>query len=136
MQIQPYLHFNGNCQEAFKLYEKCLGGKIEAMMTMGEAPAEAKIPAGSGNQIMHACLKVGDAVLMASDACGQPYTAPQGFSVSIQINDPAKAERIFNELSEGGKVTMPIAQTFWAYRFGMLVDRFNIPWMINCEKPA
>jgi len=136
MQIQPYLYFNGNCEEAFKFYEKCLNGKIETMMPHTGSPAEKHVPAEWGNKILHARLVVGDAVLMASDAPPDHYSAPQGFSVSLQIKDPTEAERVFQALSENGKVTMPFQQTFWALRFGMLFDRFGIPWMINCEQAA
>jgi PhnB protein len=85
---------------------------------------------------MHARLVVGDAVLLASDAPPAHYSAPQGFSVALQIKDQAEAERVFQTLVENGRVTMPLQQTFWALRFGMLVDRFGIPWMINCEQAA
>jgi len=136
MQIQPYLHFNGNCEEAFKFYEQCLNGKIETMMPHTGSPAEKHVPAEWGSKILHARLVVGDAVLMASDAPPDHYSAPQGFSVALQIKDPAEAERVFQVLSENGKITMPFQQTFWALRFGMLFDRFGIPWMINCEQAA
>ncbi len=133
MQINPYLFFNGQCEAAFKFYERCLGGKIVNMMTHRGSPAEKDTPPEWLDKILHARLTVGDAVLMASDAPPQHQKEPQGFSVSIQIEDPAEAERIFHALAENGKQTMPISQTFWAKRFGMLVDQFGIPWMVNCE---
>jgi PhnB protein len=133
MQLQPYLHFNGDCETAFKYYEQCLGGKIEAMMTHAGTPAEQSVPAEWRNKILHARLVVGDAVLMASDAPPGHYHKPQGFSVSIQINEPARAEDIFRALADGGTVIMPFQQTFWAARFGMLVDKFGTPWMVNCD---
>ena len=133
MQINPYLFFNGNCQEAFKFYEQCLGGKIEAMLPHAGTPAEAQVPPEWRNKILHARLIVGDQVLLASDAPPGRYKEPQGFSVSIQVKDPADADRIFQALAENGKVGMPIQTTFWAIRFGMVVDRFGIPWMINCD---
>lgn len=136
MQILPYLYFNGNCETAFKFYERCLGGKIEAMMSHAGTPAEQHVPADWRDKIMHARLVAGGAVLMASDAMPGHYHKPQGFSVSLQINDPARAEEIFRALAEGGTVTMPLAQTFWALRFGMLVDKFGTPWMVNCEAAA
>ena len=136
MQLIPYLYFNGQCEAAFKFYAQCLGGKIETMMSNAGTPAEEHVPAEWRQKILHARLTVGDAVLMASDAPPGHYQKPQGFSVSIQIKDPAEAERIFNALAENGTVRMPFEQTFWALRFGMLVDRFGIPWMINCEKAA
>lgn len=131
--VCPYLFFQGNCQEAFELYEDCLGGKIEAMMTHAEAPAGEGGPEMPADAIMHACLRVGKWMLMASDAPPEYFEKPQGFYVQISIDNPEQAERAFNRLAEGGQVRMPFAQTFWAYRFGMLVDRFGTPWMINCD---
>lgn len=133
MQLNPYLHFNGRCEEAFKLYEKVLGGKIEVMLPHEGTPAASHVPAEWKKKIMHARLSVGDQVLMASDAPPGHYHQPQGFTVSISIKDPADAERIFKALADKGKVTMPLDKTFWAQRFGMLVDQFGIPWMVNCE---
>jgi PhnB protein len=136
MQLNPYLNFNGQCEAAFKFYEKSLGGKIEAMFTHAGTPAEQQTPPEWRDKILHARLTVGDNVLMASDAPPDCYEEPKGFSVSLQINDPKEAERIFYALAENGKVQMAIQETFWAARFGMLVDQFGIPWMINCEKAA
>ena len=133
MQMNPYLTFNGQCEAAFKFYEKCLGGKIEAMLPHKGTPAEAHTPPEWHDKIMHARLNVYGEVLMGSDAPPDHYKEPKGFSVSLQLKDPAESERIFNALAEGGKVGMPLQQTFWATRFGMLVDRFGIPWMINCD---
>ena len=136
MQLNPYLLFNGQCEAAFKFYEKCLGGKIEAMLTHEGTPAEQDVPPEWRKKILHARLTVGDQVLMASDAPPERYEKPQGFSVSLNVNTPAEAERIFHALAEKGKVQMPLAQTFWAIRFGMCVDQFGIPWMVNCEKDS
>ena len=136
MELNPYLTFNGQCEAAFKFYEKCLGGKIEMMMTHGQSPMADQTPADWRDKIMHAQLVVGDAVLMGSDAPLDRFEEPKGFSVSLTTNDPAEAERLFHALEEGGKVRMPIQQTFWSPRFGMLVDRFGIPWMINCAQAA
>ena|SRR2546421_12804838 len=133
MSLNPYLHFSGQCETAFKFYEKALGGKIESMMTHGESPMADKVSADWRTKIMHARLNVGDGVLMGSDAPPQYYKKPQGFSVSLGLKDPAKAESIFKALSEKGAVEMPLQQTFWAKRFGMCTDQFGIPWMINCE---
>jgi PhnB protein len=133
MQLNPYLFFNGQCEEAFKFYADCLGGQIEAMMSHAGTPAEEHVPAEWRDKIVHARLTVGDQVLMASDAPPEHYQKPQGFSVSIGIKDPAEAERIFNALAENGTVQMPLQQTFWARSFGMCVDRFGIAWMVNCE---
>jgi PhnB protein len=136
MQLIPYLNFNGQCQAAFKFYEQCLGGKIIAMMTYGSTPAADHVSAEMRDRIIHARLLVGDAVLMGSDSPPEHFKEPGGMTVSIHVDDPAEAERIFHALEEGGTVRMPIEETFWAVRFGMLVDRFGTPWMINCEKAA
>jgi PhnB protein len=106
------------------------------MMTHAGTPAEQHVPAEWRDKILHARLVVGDAVLMASDSPPGHYQKPQGFTVSIQINDTARAEAIFRGLADGGTVTMPFAETFWAARFGMLVDKFGTPWMVNCDRPA
>jgi PhnB protein len=136
MRLNHYLTFNGQCEAAFKFYEQCLGGKIVAMMTHAGTPAEEHVPPEWRNKILHCRLIVGDEALMGSDAPPGRYEEPKGFSVSLQINDPGEAERIFHALAENGTVRMPLQPTFWAVRFGMLVDRFGIPWMVNCEKAA
>ena len=132
MQASPYIFFNGNCETAFKFYEKHLGGKIEAMLTHEGTPAEAQTPPEWRKKILHAVLRVGDQLLMASDAPPNEYQKPQGFSLSLNVDKPAEAERLFRALSEKGTVRLPIDKTFWAERFGMLVDQFGIPWMVNC----
>jgi PhnB protein len=134
MQLNPYLTFNGQCEAAFKFYERCLGGKIEAMIPHAGTPAEQHVPQEWRKKILHARLTVGGEVLMGSDAPPDRYEEPKGFSVSLQIKEPADAERIFAALAENGVVRMPLQQTFWAARFGMLVDRFGTPWMINCDQ--
>ncbi|MGH7559611.1 MAG: VOC family protein [Gemmatimonadales bacterium] len=132
-QLHAYLSFNGNCREAFELYQKVLRGKIESSFTFGETPGSEQVPADARDRIMHTTLKVGDQVIMGSDMPpGQPYEAPRGIYVSINVDETAEAERIFRELSEGGQVVLPIDKTFWAERFGMTVDRFGTPWMVNC----
>jgi PhnB protein len=136
MQLNPYLTFNGQCEAAFKFYERCLGGKIEMMLSHGEAPTAEQIAFEWRQKIMHAHLVVGDQVLMGSDAPPAHYEKLQGFSASLGVEDPAEAERIFHALVENGTVRMPLQETFWAVRFGMFVDRFGIPWMINCARPA
>ena len=136
MQLNPYLVFDGQCEAAFKFYQRCLGGKIEMMLTNGESPMADQTPPEWRNKIMHARLVVGDEVLMGSDAPPDRYEGAKGFSVTLSIDEPAEAERIFNALAENGTVRMPLQETFWAVRFGMLVDRFGIPLMVNCERPA
>ena len=133
MDFSTYLFFNGQCAEAFNFYEQCLGGKVQAMTYAG-SPMESTIPADWRDKIIHARLTVGDQTLMGSDPPPGHYQKPQGFSVSIGVNDVAEGERIFNRLSEGGTLTMPYQKTFWAAGFGMCVDRFGIAWMVNCEQ--
>lgn len=134
MQLNPYLLFNGQCEAAFKFYERCLGGKIAFKITNGESPMAKDTPKERHNQILHARFVVGDNVLMGSDCPPERYEEPKGFSISLSIDTAEEAERIFASLSEKGKVHMPLHETFWAVRFGMLNDQFGIPWMINCEK--
>jgi PhnB protein len=136
MKLSPYLNFDGRCEEAFKFYEKCFGGKIEAMLPHEGTPAAEHVPAEWQKKIMHARLTIGDNVLMASDIPPRGYEPAHGFAVSIELKDPAETERIFKALSENGKITLPLQQTFWAHRFGMCTDRFGIPWMLNCDQPA
>jgi PhnB protein len=136
MQVNPYLTFNGQCEEAFSLYEKVLNGKILFKMRNGESPMAEQTPADQRNRIMHASLQVGDKVIMGSDPPPQYYSKPAGFSVSISVNDLKEAERIFKALSEGGVVKMPLQKTFWAAGFGMFIDRFSIPWMVSCEQES
>jgi PhnB protein len=133
MQLNPYLNFNGKCEEAFKAYGKSLKGNIEFLMRNGESPMADQTPSDQKNNVLHATLRFGDQVIMGADAPPKYYEKPQGFSISITVKDIQEAERIFNELSVGGSVRMPLQKTFWAERFGMFTDRYDIPWMINCE---
>ena len=134
MQSNTYLNFNGTCEEAFKFYEKCFGAKIESSMTHEGSPAEANTPPEWRKKILHARLKIGDTIIMASDAPPGHYNKPQGFNVSLGLDRAADAERVFKEMSQGGEVRMPMSSTFFATRFGMVTDRFGIPWMVICEK--
>lgn len=129
--VAPYLFFNGNCQEAFEFYAATMGGKVEAMLPHAGTPAEQQVPAEWAGKIIHAMMKIGDAMLMASDAPPAHYAKPQGFAVCYHAPTPEDAERVFAALSAGGSVQMPIGPTFWATRFGMCTDRFGTPWMIN-----
>jgi PhnB protein len=136
MEMNTYLTFNGQCEAAFKFYEQSLGGKIVMMLNHENSPMAEHTPAGWQDKIMHARLILGDQILMGSDAPPNSYEQPKGFSVSILAADTAEAERVFQALADNGTVQMPIQETFWAHRFGMLVDQFGIPWMVNHEKPA
>jgi PhnB protein len=135
MRANVYLSFNGNCATAFKFYEQALGAKILMCMTYGESPMGDKTPEAMRNAVIHARIAVGDTFIMGSDAPPDRQTTPQGFSVAINTEDPAEADRVFAAMSANGTVTMPIQETFWAKRFGMLIDQFGIAWMVNCEKP-
>ena len=136
MQLNPYVSFKGQCEAAFKFYEQCLGGKIMGMHTYGQTPMADQVPAAWRNKIIHASLMVGDKVLMGGDPPPEHYEQPRGFSVSLSFDNPAEAERVFHAMSQNGTLRMPIQETFWASRFGMFVDQFGIPWMVNCEKAA
>jgi PhnB protein len=133
MQIQPYLFFNGRCEEAIEFYRSALGARLEMLMRYRESPdppPPGMLPPGWEDKVMHASLRVGEAVVMASDGCA---TGPSfsGFSLSIAPPDVASAERAFAALAEGGTVAMPLGKTFWSPCFGVLTDRFGVNWMIN-----
>lgn len=136
MNLNTYVFFNGQCREAFEFYAKALGGKIVMMQTYAESPEAERVSKDWRGKIIHARLRLGDHVLMGSDAPPERFRSPQGFDLNVGVADPAEAERIFQALAAGGKVLMPIGETFWAVRFGALVDQFGIPWMVNCEKAA
>jgi PhnB protein len=136
MQLNSYLTFDGQCADAFKFYEECLGGKIVGMWTHAGTPVEGHVPPEWRNKILHATLDLGGDLLQGSDAPPDHYKRPQGFSVKLDLRDKAEAERIFHALAENGTVQMPLQETFWALRFGMLVDRYGIPWMIHCAQAA
>ena len=132
MKVEPYLTFNGNCEAAFRFYEKHLGGRIEMMMKFGESPMASQMPSELLDKVVHVRMTIGDEVLMASDAPPDRYEKPQGFSVSLSVTDPAEARRLFDGLAQNGTIQMPLQKTFWAVLFGMCVDRFGTPWMVNC----
>jgi PhnB protein len=132
MQFVPYLNFDGRCAEAFRFYERLLGGRLEVLQTHGDSPIGKDVPCEWRDLILHARLVVGDQVLMGSDSPPQHHAPAQGIHVSLQIDQAEEAERVWASLTEQGRVTMPLQQTFWAERFGMCVDRFGTPWMVNC----
>ena len=136
MQLSPYLLFNGQCEEAFKFYEKTLGAKIELISRYGESPMAHAVPAEWANKVMHASLNINGMILMGSDPPPGRFQPQQGFSIALTTKDPDETERIFHELEQGGRVDMPVQKTFWSARFGMLVDQFGIPWMLNCQQAA
>src|SRR5437867_3995299 len=133
MQVNAYLSFNGQCEAAFKFYEQCLGGQLGAIFKYAGTPLAEQVPADWQDKIMHGSLTIGQQVLNGGDVAPDRYEAPKGFSLSLQITDTAEAERIFRALATDGTILVPLEKTFWVARFGMVVDRFGIPWMINCD---
>jgi len=133
MQIQPYLFFDGRCEEAVEFYKSKLGAKIEMLMRFGENPEPAANPPGSDDKVMHACLRIGDTAVMASDGNCAGKPSFQGFSLSLTAKDEPEARRLFAALGEGGQVQMPFAQTFFSPGFGMVADRFGVSWMVIVE---
>jgi PhnB protein len=134
MQMNVNLGFKGDCEAAFKFYEQHLGGRPGTIFRYGGSPLADSVPADWSDKVMHGSITVGGHLLMGGDFAPDRYEEPKGFSLSLQIKNSGDAERIFHELAKGGKVVMPLEQTFWAARFGMVVDRFGIPWLINCEE--
>ncbi len=133
MRLGPYLSFDGRCEEAFKFYERCFAGRLGEVFRYRGTPLADQVPADWQDKVMHTTLTLGDQVLMGADAAPGGYVQPKGFSLSLEIQSSEEAERIFRELSRDGTITVPFAKTFWAERFGMVVDRFGIPWQINCD---
>lgn len=131
--VQPYLNFNGNCEEAINFYKNALDGEILFMQRYGESPMQGM----SGDQkVMHCTLKIGDSNIMASDNPeGHPANPGSNISLAIGLNDVERARTMFDNLSDGGNVTMPLDKTFWAEAFGMVTDKFGINWMVNCDAP-
>jgi len=132
--IQPYLFFNGNCEEAIECYRKALGAEVEMMMRFKESPEPpppGAVPPGSENKIMHASFRVGQTTVLASDGDSLDKASFQGFSLSLSVPSEAEADRVFNALAEGGQVKLPLTKTFFSPRFGMVEDRFGVGWMIT-----
>lgn len=135
MQLTTHLSFTGQCEAAFKFYEKALGAKIVFSVTWGASPMANDAPPGWGEKILHSTLALGDVHLSGADMPPADGSKPQAFALTLSMKDPAEAEKVFAALAENGKVTIPLAETFWAFRFGGITDQFGMPWMINCEKP-
>jgi len=133
MQVNPYLSFKGQCEAAFRFYEQCLGAQVGPIFRYAGTPLADQVPADWQDKVMHSSVTFGDQVLMGGDVAPDRYEAPRGFSMSIHIKSAADAERIFDELARDGRILVALEKTFWAARFGMVVDRFGIPWLINCE---
>ena len=131
MLLNPYLVFDGQCEAAFKRYAEVLGGEIVAMSRFDASPGCERMPADMRDRVMHVRLHVGDQVLMGSDSPSEHYEATNGMSVAINVDDRAEGERIFDALADGGTTRMAFEETFWAKGFGMCVDCFGTPWMVN-----
>jgi PhnB protein len=132
--IQPYLFFNGSCEQAVEFYRKALGAEVEMMMRFKDSPEPHQpgmVPPGFENKIMHTSLRIGETTVMASDGCSAEKANFEGFSLSLSIPNEAEADRVFAALAEGGQVRMPLTKTFWSPRFGMVADRFGVGWMIS-----
>jgi len=130
MQVEPYLFFEGRCEEALAFYRKALGAEVTALFRFKESPEPGMCPSGAEEKVMHANVRIGDTTFMASDGGCQGPPAFRGFSLSLSLTDPAQAERLFAALAEGGRIQMPLAKTFWSPLFGMVADRFGVSWMI------
>jgi len=131
--VEPYLFFSGKCEEALEFYKSALGARVDCLMRFKDAPEPpppGQLPPGQENKVMHANFRIGEAMIMASDGCGEaePFA---GFSLSLAVRTGAEADRYFNALAQGGKVEMPLGKTFWSPRFGMVTDKFGVNWMIN-----
>lgn len=137
MYLNTYLTFNGDCRAAFEFYQRCLGGEIVAMLPYSEAPDGEEIPSESRDLIMHARLVVAGQVLMGSDTspqCPLAYEGIKGTQIAVNVETAEEAEKTFHALADNGTVQMPLEETFWAVRFGMLIDKFGVPWLVNCER--
>lgn len=131
LKTNTHLHFNGNCEEAFNYYRKCLGGKITFKMTWGEGPAAKGVPARWAKKIIHASFVFDGQMISGDDAPPGNQSKMQGFNIIISTSNLAKAKKVFNALSRGGKIRMPFGKTFWSPGFGMCLDRFGVPWMVS-----
>ena len=134
MELVTYLSFDGDCEAAFKFYERVLGGRILMMVRYSEAPVCNAPSSANAQKVMHARLQVGRHLLMGGDTLQAGFSKPEGICVHIKVETPVEADRIYQDLCDGGTVIMPIDETFWAQRFGIVTDRFGTPWMINCER--
>ncbi|SPE57110.1 3-demethylubiquinone-9 3-methyltransferase [Verrucomicrobia bacterium] len=132
--IQPYLFFNGRCEQAVEFYRKALGAEVQMMMRYKESPEPpppGRVPSGFENKIMHASVRIGETVVMASDGCSAEKPKFEGFSLALSVANEAEADRVFAALADGGQVRMPLSKTFWSPRFGMVEDRFGVGWMVS-----
>ncbi len=136
MKVQAYVNFDGRCEEALEFYKKSIGAEVTSLMRWKESPdAAMKPPPGYEEKIMNAAFRIGETDLMADDGMGEKTAEFKGMTLAIGVADDAEANRVFTALGEGGNVTMPLAKTFWTSSFGMLTDKFGVPWMVNVEAP-
>ena len=132
MKVQPYISFGGRCEEALEFYKKSIGAEVTGLMRWKESPDKnMKGPPGYEDKIMNAALRIGETELMADDGMGETTAEFNGMTLAIEVADDAEAKRVFTALGEGGNVTMPLTKTFWTSSFGMLTDKFGVPWMVN-----
>jgi PhnB protein len=136
MKLNPYLEFDGRCREAFEFYRTALGGRIAFLQTIGEPPMAATMPLEAHTRVMHATLEIGDQRLQGCDAMPGQFSMPSGFRVAVHYDDVAEGERAFNALAENGDVQMPYQATYWAKGFGMLIDQFGTPWLVNAGQAS
>jgi PhnB protein len=129
--VQAYLFFNGRCEEALEFYRSALGAQVEMFSRFKDAPEPGMAQPGMENKVMHASFRVGETLVMASDGRGGGQLRFEGFSLAITVPDEEKADKTFNALADGGKITMPLEKTFWAPKFGMVEDRFGVGWMVS-----
>jgi PhnB protein len=136
MPMTPHIQlaFDGQCEAAFGFYEQCLNGAVTFKLTWGKSPMAAEVPAEWQGKICHATLRIGDTSIMGCDVPPGTYEPPRGFEIDLPLRDPGAAQRLFEALATGGRISKPLQETFWAHRYGVLVDRFGVPWSINCEK--
>ena len=133
LEVSAYLSFKGDCEAAFKFYEEVLGAKPGLLFRYADSPMADVVPEGWDHKIMHGSVRIGEHLLEGADVPPERYEEPKGFSLSLSARSPEEADALYAQLSNGGRVVYPIAKTFWSERFGMVIDRFGIPWMINCE---
>ena len=134
MKVQPYLVFNGRCEEALEFYKRALGAEVSTLMRFKESPDQSMVAKGTEDKVMHCEFRIGTATILASDGeCNSKGQAIGGFSLAITAADPAEAERVFNRLGDNGTVNMPLTKTFFAERFGIVADKFGVPWMVVTE---
>ena len=130
MKVEPYVFFDGRCDEALEFYKKAIGAEVTALMRFKDSPDPGMCQPGMEEKVMHANVRIGDTTIMASDGMGQGNPVFQGFALTISVTDEAEAERLFTALSDGGRIEMPLTKTFFSPRFGMLADRFGVMWMV------